>query len=559
MNQNCYLSVSFLQSHGISVPKPLKDWIARARYLQNSISAVAQKERYEMWALCLIEEAARTPGGTATTEWSKVPTVMPANAALRTPDLLARNSSSAGMQGVARETSDPLRNALFNETISRAPGQLRPYVIQAFELYDQDVARGKRTYAQVSFMEMLNIAKGLLSRHALTSQAQRAQTNAQPAANMVPRKTPASPVVEEPREKRLKIADNNPYKEEIRFFFSLSGRSTEGETSSHAFVGRSSELERQYTRYEPLVDDIRPAPVLEKAFSYIQKRCSEIAASDGEKAAKKYLSDQLKGMRQDLRVQNIATLFTVAVYEFHARLCLEIGDIGEFNQCQAGLKQFYLIDSIDVAQCSMAEFFLYRLVYLTLSEQHDSLSTELITYTIAAGKHSSRMGRCIVKADVTRTLALCAACSNGDTSSICRLLTTFPIEMTYLVRIYLQKLRIMWIKVILTALKGALTMRFLMSSLGFTPVKGCEDGSRSVSFWLDGTEEAAQTQMEELFKVLKLQFPVTFSFKSEVSRAKRSGKSSKVQQYPSIDAAVALKAVDEYILFLGTRKDSSVK
>lgn len=360
-------------------------------------------------------------------------------------------------------------------------------------------------------------------------------------------------------------------------------------------------LERMYSRDEPTPADIRPESFLPKAFEFVLQK-SKNSFSDPAKGAK-YLADQLKGMRQDLTVQHIRSPFTVKVYETNARVCLELRDLGDFNQCQAGLRSLYTVVSPSCA-ATVDEFVGYRLLYLALGGQYDSLSVEL---TLLHGNDA--------RVDPT-VLQLCAAVQDGDSGRLFRLLHDFPTEgMKQLVRIFLQRQRVSWLADITTACRGKLSLRFLLHTLGFLPRcptttpaalsssstsalrKLLESPSATLSerafevlgYWFpDGSASQAEHELKELFQAIKFTLPESFSLADEMTASaqsaaatylersaapadKKKSKSADVKaliaryhaspkpEEVSVEAADLKQAVAAYIDFLRTRKDANIE
>lgn len=146
-------------------------------------------------------------------------------------------------------------------------------------------------------------------------------------------------------------------------------------TKSHQFdknksiVGRCQSLEKSYLRLtsEPNPDLVRPLNVLKKAYTMLMKKYQK------KQASYQYLCDQFKSMRQDLRVQMIDNQFTVKVYESHARIALENGDLGEFNQCQSRLITLFELPTVKPS--FLEEFTSYRILYYMLTEDSGSMNT----------------------------------------------------------------------------------------------------------------------------------------------------------------------------------------
>ena len=101
-------------------------------------------------------------------------------------------------------------------------------------------------------------------------------------------------------------------------------------------IGRAEKLEKNYFRLTaaPNPDTVRPLSVLRKTLDLLKRKWKQDCNYT-------YICDQFKSLRQDLTVQHIKNEFTVNVYEIHARIALEKGDLGEYNQCQTQLRALY--------------------------------------------------------------------------------------------------------------------------------------------------------------------------------------------------------------------------
>lgn len=137
-------------------------------------------------------------------------------------------------------------------------------------------------------------------------------------------------------------------------------------------VGRCQDLEKKYFRLTspPNPDTVRPLHVLEKTLDHLKKKWRQ------EKNYL-YICDQFKSLRQDLTVQRIKTGFTVNAYEIHARIALEKGDLGEYNQCQTQLRALYAQN----LGGHPTEFVAYRILYFLHTSNRTDMNDVLADLT----------------------------------------------------------------------------------------------------------------------------------------------------------------------------------
>ncbi|SCU80941.1 LAMI_0B04236g1_1 [Lachancea mirantina] len=139
-------------------------------------------------------------------------------------------------------------------------------------------------------------------------------------------------------------------------------------------VGRCQTLEKKYLRLtsEPDPDLVRPLNVLKKSYDLVSSKYKN------QEVTYSYFCDQFKSIRQDLRVQIIENKFTMKVYQTHARVALENGDIGEFNQCQSRL--IHLFEIPDLKKSNLEEFLSYRVLYFLMMNSHNSINALKLKY-----------------------------------------------------------------------------------------------------------------------------------------------------------------------------------
>ncbi|KAJ6322857.1 hypothetical protein OIU77_012659 [Salix suchowensis] len=210
--------------------------------------------------------------------------------------------------------------------------------------------------------------------------------------------------------------------------------------------GTCQEIEKRYLRLTSAPDpsSVRPEEVLEKALLMVQN------------SQKNYLykCDQLKSIRQDLTVQRIQNQLTVKVYETHARLSLEAGDLPEYNQCQSQLKTLY---AEGIEGCDM-EFAAYNLLCVILhSNNNRDLVSSMSRLTEGSKKDKA----------VKHALAVRAAVTSGNYVMFFRLYEDAPNLNSCLMDLYVEKMRYRAVSCMSRSYRPTIPVSYIARVLGF--------------------------------------------------------------------------------------------
>ncbi|KAL3943048.1 MAG: hypothetical protein SGBAC_002867 [Bacillariaceae sp.] len=139
--------------------------------------------------------------------------------------------------------------------------------------------------------------------------------------------------------------------------------------------GTCTIMEKEYLRLTapPRPELVRPETILKKYLKKLKRHYAKPDHKDYE-----WFCSQLKAMRQDCTVQRIQNEFAVDVYETHARIALQEGDLNEYNQCQTQLQDLYRDNP---SMPNNEEFLAYKLLYyvfLSCNDQYDGGSSDML-------------------------------------------------------------------------------------------------------------------------------------------------------------------------------------
>ncbi|PWY98081.1 hypothetical protein BCV70DRAFT_40578 [Testicularia cyperi] len=245
----------------------------------------------------------------------------------------------------------------------------------------------------------------------------------------------------------------------------------------HTVVGTSTKLEKPYLRLTSAPDPktVRPLATLLQTLELLKTKWRTENNYN-------YICDQFKSMRQDLTVQRIKNAFTVKVYEIHARIALEMADLGEYNQCQSQLRALYAHGITG----NHVEFLAYRILYLLHTKNRRDVNALMSELTPEAKAEPA----------VEHALAVRSALVTGNYHAFFRLYTHSPNMNAYIMDHFVERERINALLTLAKAYRPSLTLQFISDELAFDSLEQTHDflSANNAAVYIQPTPLASESK-----------------------------------------------------------------
>ncbi|KAI8632489.1 SAC3/GANP/Nin1/mts3/eIF-3 p25 family-domain-containing protein [Xylariaceae sp. FL1651] len=255
--------------------------------------------------------------------------------------------------------------------------------------------------------------------------------------------------------------------------YQSSYRSPSPQPPSGPIVGQNETLEKRYLRLTaaPKPEDVRPERVLQQTLDFLKRKWRK-------ENNYSYICDQFKSLRQDLTVQHIRNEFTVSVYEIHARIALEKGDLGEYNQCQTQLRALYRAG----IKGNPIEFKAYRILYFIHTANRTALNDAIADLTTAEKE----------ELPVKHALNVRSALALGNYHKFFQLYLDVPNMGAYLMDMFIKRERLAALANMCKAFKPELKLRYITEELAF------ESDAEAAQFIIDYDQELLQERDDHI-------------------------------------------------------------
>ncbi|KAI1640075.1 SAC3/GANP domain protein [Biscogniauxia mediterranea] len=252
-----------------------------------------------------------------------------------------------------------------------------------------------------------------------------------------------------------------------------SYRSPSPQPASGPIVGCNQELEKNYLRLTapPKPEAVRPEPVLHRTLDLLKRKWRK----DGNYV---YICDQFKSLRQDLTVQHIRNEFTVSVYEIHARIALEKGDLGEYNQCQTQLRALYKAG----IKGNSTEFKAYRILYFIHTANRTALNDAIADLTPAEKE----------ELPIKHALNVRSALALENYHKFFQYYLDVPNMGAYLMDMFVKRERLAALAKMCKAFKPELKLRYITEELAF------ESDAEAAQFIIDYDQDLLQEREDHI-------------------------------------------------------------